>query len=131
MAANDIIGDALTRIRNAHQRSYKDVNLIYSKLVLRIAEILKEKGYIEEIEVKEEKVGQSIDIKLKYVDGKPAISNLKRISKPGLRKYTIYKNIPRVLNGLGFAILSTPEGVISDDEARKKNVGGELLCTIY
>lgn len=127
---NDPIADALTRIRNAHERGYKTVNVLNSRLVSSIVEILKKEGYIENFEVDSDDK-QLLVLNLKYENRIPAIRNLKRISKPGLRKYVGYTEIPKVLNGLGIAILSTPNGIITGKEAQEQKVGGEFLCTIY
>ena len=123
----DPIADMLTRIRNAHMALHKEVVVPKSKMKLRIAEILKEEGYIEGFE----ELDRDIKIKLKYVDGKPAIQGLKRISKPGRRIYVGVKEIPRVQNGLGICIVSTSRGVLEGEEARRLNVGGELICEIW
>ncbi len=123
----DPIADMLSRIRNAHMALHKEVVIPTSKMKFRIVEILKEEGYIEDF-VKEEK---GIKIKLKYVDGKPAIVGLKRMSKPGRRIYVGVKEIPRVQNGLGICIVSTPKGVLEGEQARRQNVGGELICQIW
>lgn len=132
MTANDPIADTLTRIRNAHMRSYKTVTVMHSKMIGSILEILKVEGYVEDFaESADDKGFKTFNVGLKYQEGRPAIRNLKRISKPGLRKYIGYKNIPRVLNGLGISILSTPQGVVSGSKAKADKLGGELLCTIY
>ena len=123
----DPIADMLTRIRNAHMALHKEVVVPKSKMKLRIAEILKEEGYIEGFE----ELDKDIKIKLKYVDGKPAIQGLKRVSKPGRRIYVGVKEIPRVQNGLGICIVSTSRGVLEGEEARRLNVGGELICEIW
>ncbi len=123
----DPIADMLTRIRNAHMALHKEVVVPKSKMKLRIAEILKEEGYIEGFE----ELDRDIKIKLKYVDGKPAIQGLKRISKPGRRIYVGVKEIPRVQNGLGICIVSTSRGVLEGEEAKRLNVGGELICEIW
>ncbi len=123
----DPIADMLTRIRNAHMALHKEVVVPKSKMKVRITEILKEEGYIEDFELGE----REIKIKLKYVDGKPAIQGLKRISKPGRRIYVGAKEIPRVQNGLGICIVSTSKGVLEGEQARRLNVGGELICQIW
>ncbi len=123
----DPIADMLTRIRNAHMALHKEVVVPKSKMKLRIAEILREEGYIEDFE----ELDRDIKIKLKYVDGKPAIQGLKRVSKPGRRIYVGVKEIPRIQNGLGICIVSTPRGVLEGEEARRLNVGGELICEIW
>lgn len=136
MAVTDPIADYLTRIRNAQQAGHRIVDIPASKLKKRITEILYDQGFILKYKF-EDGVGKGkqgiIKIALKYnaQTKQPAITHLKRISKPGLRKYTSSENLPRVLNGLGIAILSTSKGVITDKEARKEHVGGEVLCHIY
>ncbi|GET31076.1 30S ribosomal protein S8 [Prolixibacter sp. SD074] len=130
----DPIADYLTRLRNALKAKHKVVEIPASNLKIEMTKILKEKGYILNYKIDEEKNYQgSIKIALKYhpVDGTPAIKTLKRISKPGLRRYCDTDSIPRVLNGLGVAILSTSKGVITDKEAKDMNVGGEILCYVY
>lgn len=130
----DPIADYLTRLRNAIMAKHKVVEIPASNTKKEITKILKEKGYILNYKIDEEKNFQgSIKIALKYhpVDGTPAIKTLKRVSKPGLRRYCDTNSIPRVLNGLGIAIISTSKGVITDKEAGELNVGGEILCYVY
>lgn len=128
---NDPISDLLTQIRNASMARKHTIELPFSRMKYAVAEIVSKEGYIGKVE----KVGQEpkymIRIALKYDGGMPAITGLKRISKPGLRWYVNKKEIPTVVGGMGVAILSTPEGVMSGREARKKGIGGELLCTIW
>jgi small subunit ribosomal protein S8 len=124
---NDPIADMLTRIRNAILRGSRDVMLPSSNINTNILKVLKEKGYIKEFEIE----GGNVKILLKYKKGISKISGIKRVSKPSLRVYTSYKKIPRVLNGLGMSILSTPEGIVSDDIARKKKIGGEIICRVW
>ena len=127
----DTIGDFLTRLRNALKARHKYVDVPASKLKLAMGEILREQGYIESIErVADDKQG-ILRVTLKYTNGVPAIMGLKRISTPGLRKYTGATELPRVLSGLGIAILSTPKGVMTDKQARSANVGGEVLCYVW
>jgi small subunit ribosomal protein S8 len=127
----DTIGDFLTRLRNALKARHKYVDVPASKLKLAMGEILREQGYIESIErIVDDKQG-ILRVTLKYTNGVPAIMGLKRISTPGLRKYTGATELPRVLSGLGIAILSTPKGVMTDKQARSANVGGEVLCYIW
>ena len=128
---NDPIADLLTRIRNAQQRSQKEIALPASKMVVAIAEILQQEGFVTAAEVDKQAAGTELIIKLKYEDGKPMMSNLKRVSKPGLRKYVGYRDIPKVLNGLGINILSTPKGIMTGKQARVEKVGGEYLCNIW
>ena len=130
---SDPIADMLTRIRNANVRKHDTVDVPVSKMKLAIADILVNEGYIEKYELIGEAHKQVIRISLKYAANKSerVISGLKRISKPGLRVYAGKENMPKVLGGLGTAIISTNEGVITDKEARKKGVGGEVLCFIW
>ncbi|MCH7534518.1 MAG: 30S ribosomal protein S8 [Bacteroidetes bacterium] len=129
----DPIADFLTRIRNAVNAKHRVVDIPASNLKKEMTKILFEKGYIMNYKFEELKPQDNIKIALKYhpTSNVPAIKNLKRISKPGLRSYTDSKGLPRVLNGLGIAIVSTSKGVMSDKEARKQNVGGEVLCHVY
>ena len=124
----DPIADMLTRIRNANQMHNKEVSMPTSKMKVEIAKILNEEGFIEGFEVKE----NTLTLTLKYGENKErVITGLKRISKPGLRVYAESKEIPKVLNGLGIAIISTPKGVMTDKLARKNNVGGEVIAYIW
>jgi small subunit ribosomal protein S8 len=127
----DTIGDFLTRLRNALKARHKYVEVPASKLKLAMSEILREQGYIDSVERIEDGKQGILKIMLKYTNGAPAIMGLKRISTPGLRKYTPAQEAPRVLSGLGIAILSTPKGVMTDKQARQANVGGEVLCYIW
>jgi small subunit ribosomal protein S8 len=128
----DTIGDFLTRLRNAISARHKYVIVPASNLKFAISEILREQGYIESVERADGASGQGeLRITLKYTGGNPAIIGLRRISTPGLRKYTKAKETPRVLAGLGIAILSTPKGLMTDKQARQENVGGEVLCHIW
>jgi small subunit ribosomal protein S8 len=132
MAISDPLGDMLTRIRNAQMRSRPRVTTPASKLRERVLEVMQEEGYIRGYSRTDYEDGKSeIEIELKYFDGKPVIRNLKRISKPGRRVYSSVDELPTVANGLGVAILSTPKGVMSDSQARRENVGGEVLCSIF
>lgn len=130
-ATTDPIADFLTRLRNARAGSNETVTAPYSKLKGEIARILKQEGYITDYEVDTSGAHPVLNIRLKMSHKTPAITGLKRISKPGLRKYVGSKEVPRVLGGLGIAILSTSSGIMTDREARKKNVGGELLAYIW
>jgi small subunit ribosomal protein S8 len=133
MGMTDPIADMLTRIRNANKARFKTVNISMSQMNMNIAKVLKKTGYINNYDkVKNEKGRQMLEIILKYPDAKrTVITNIKRISKPGRRVYVPADSIPKVLNGLGIAILSTSKGVITDAEARELNVGGEILCNIW
>ena len=130
---NDIIADMLTRIRNANQMKYDTVEVLGSKMTTEIARILKEEGYINDYKVNETSNGNTITINLKYTEGKKTrvITGLKRISKSGLRVYAKAAELPRVINGLGIAIISTSEGIMTDRDARKKGLGGEVLAYIW
>ena len=130
---NDRIADMLTRIRNANQMKYDKVTVLSSKTNIEIARILKEEGYISDYTVNEDAAGSTIELGLKYADNKKerVIIGLKRISRPGLRVYAKHNELPRVLNGLGIAIISTSEGIMTDKDARAKNLGGEVLAYIW
>ena len=128
----DPIADMLTRIRNANQMRYKEVEVPASKIKLEIARILKETGFIEDFKIKKNNVQNIIVLNLKYGQNKDrVITGLKRISKPGLRVYAKTEELPRVLNGLGIAIISTSKGIMTDKEARKESLGGEVLAYIW
>ena len=130
--ANDPIADMLTRIRNANQMRYKEVEVPASKIKIEIARILKAEGFIADYKIKKNDVQSIIVISLKYGDRKErVITGLKRISKPGLRVYAKASELPRVLNGLGIAIISTSHGVMTDKEARKESLGGEVMAYIW
>ncbi|MBR2890820.1 MAG: 30S ribosomal protein S8 [Bacilli bacterium] len=131
MVMTDPIADMLTRIRNAIQRKHETVSVPASKLKIEILRVLKEEGYISNYEkIEDEKQGM-ISITLKYVEKTPVIKGLKRISKPGLKVYAKRNELPKVLNGLGVAIVSTSRGVMSDRSARKENLGGEVLAFVW
>ena len=128
----DRIADMLTRIRNANQMRYETVEVLGSKATLGIAEILKREGYIADFVYEKNVKGDKLNITLKYGAKKErVITGLKRISKPGLRVYAKNDEIPKVLNGLGIAIISTSKGIMTDKEARKQNIGGEVLAYIW
>ena len=128
----DPIGDMLTRIRNGQMRSLNKINVPFSNFRLKILEVLKKEGYIINFNISDDKNKiKSILVDLKYYEGQPVIKEIKRISKPGRRVYSRATSIPKVMNGLGLAILSTPKGVMSDTEARKNNVGGEIICRVF
>ena len=129
---NDPIGDMLTRIRNAQMRGKSTVSTPASKLRAWVLDVLADEGYIRGYEKTTSTDGHgAIEISLKYFDGVPVIRELKRVSKPGRRVYLGVKDIPQVRQGLGVSIVSTPQGVMSDVNARAKNVGGEVLCTVF
>lgn len=131
MAVTDPIADYLTRLRNAAAAHHKSVQVPASKILTEISRILKEYGYIKDYQVIEDGKQGILEIQLRYSHGRPAFHELKRVSKPGRRIYRGVKEIPRVKSGLGIAILSTPKGVMTDKEARRFNVGGEVLCTVW
>ena len=132
MSLNDPLGDMLTRIRNAYGRKKTKVSTPASRLRMRVLEVLKSEGYIRGYETTEHKDGRNeLEIELKYFDGAPVIREIARVSKPGRRVYVAVKNLPRVNNGLGITILSTPKGVMADHQAREQNVGGEILCSVF
>jgi small subunit ribosomal protein S8 len=132
MSFTDPIADMLTRIRNASSARHEKVLVPSSGLKIRIAEVLRDEGFIKDFLVHQDGPQGAITIMLKYnPDREPAISDIKRVSKPGLRRYVPTESIPKVLNGLGIAILSTSKGVLVDREARKQKVGGELICTVW
>ena len=128
----DPIADMLTRIRNANMVSHPSVEMPSSKLKVALARLLKEEGFIVGHEEKVEGSFKTLSIELKYDENnKPVITNLKRVSKPGLRSYCKAKNLPQVLGGLGVAVVSTSKGLLTDRKARKENLGGEVLAYIY
>ena len=132
MSLNDPIGDLITRIRNAQMRNKPKVVSPGSKLRESVLEVLKSEGYIRGYASVEHTGGRSeLEIELKYFDGEPVIREISRISKPGRRVYASVKALPRINNGLGVSILSTPKGVMADHAARDANVGGEILCTVF
>ncbi len=131
MAMNDPIGDLLTRIRNAQMRNKSKVSSPNSRLRESVLDVLKSEGYIRGYAVVEREGRSEIEIELKYFDGEPVIREIERVSKPGRRVYTSVKNMPRINNGLGVTIVSTPKGVMADHDARDANVGGEILCTVF
>jgi small subunit ribosomal protein S8 len=131
MAMNDPIGDLLSRIRNAQMRNKSKVTSPNSRLRESVLEVLKTEGYIRGYAVVEKDGRSEIEIELKYFDGEPVIREIERVSKPGRRVYTSVRNMPRINNGLGVTIVSTPKGVMADHDARDANVGGEILCTVF
>ena len=129
---NDPIGDMLTRLRNGSRARHDKVVVPHSNLKLEIIKVLKSEGFIGDYTVHERKPQSEISVQLKYgPDRAPAITGIRRVSKPGLRRYVNVREIPEVLGGMGISILSTSRGVMVDTEARKQKVGGELLCTVY
>ena len=132
MNVTDPIADMLTRIRNASAARHKELTLPSSRVKREIARILADEGFIESYDLATEGIQEMLSLRLKYVEGRtPVVSGLKRISKPGLRVYARKTEIPRVLGGLGLAILSTSHGIMTGSEARKQNLGGEVLCYVW
>ena len=132
MSMNDPLGDMITRIRNAQMRNKPKVSSPGSRLRESVLEVLKTEGYIRGYASVEHSSGRSeLEIELKYFDGAPVIREIARVSKPGRRVYASVKALPRINNGLGVSILSTPKGVMADHAARDANVGGEILCTVF
>jgi len=128
----DPIGDMFTRIRNGQMRFLNTIDLPASNFRLKILEVLKQEGYITNYALeKNEKNKKNLKVDLKYYEGHPVIKEIKRVSKPGRRVYSKADSIPKIQNGLGLAILSTPKGVMSDIEARKNNLGGEIICKVF
>jgi small subunit ribosomal protein S8 len=130
MSMSDPIADMLTRIRNAQRAEKVSVVVPLSKVKSAIAQVLKDEGYIEDFKVRDDSGKSFLDIGLKYYAGKPVIERIERVSRPGLRIYKPAKDIPQVLNGLGVAIVSTSQGVMTDRKARATGVGGEVLCIV-
>ncbi|MBT7947720.1 MAG: 30S ribosomal protein S8 [Porticoccaceae bacterium] len=130
MSMQDPISDMLTRIRNAHHRSKSDVVMPSSKLKASLAKVLQDEGYISGFSVSDE-VKPSLTVELKYFEGKPVIEEINRASKPSLRVYAGTKDLPKVRSGLGVAIVSTSQGVMTDRAARAAGIGGEVLCTVF
>lgn len=130
MSMQDPIADMLTRIRNAQARAKREVNIPSSKLKTGIAGILKEEGYITDYKLTEEGNKTTLTVELKYFEGKPVIEMLRRVSRPSLRRYSGKDDLPKVMNGLGTAIISTNKGVMTDRTARAQGVGGEVLCIV-
>ena len=132
MTLVDPIGDMLTRIRNGQMRSLNKINIPFSNFRLKILEVLKKEGYIIDFNIDNgKKKIKFLSVDLKYYEGQPVIKEIKRVSKPGRRVYSKATSIPKVLNGLGLAILSTSKGVMSDVDAIKNNLGGEIICRVF
>ncbi len=132
MAFNDALSDMLARIKNAHKARKSFTSCYKSKLNLNVLNVLKEEGYIRDFKNIEVRKGiNNIQIDLKYYNGTPVIKNIKRVSKPGIRVYSKISDLPKIYGGLGITILSTPKGVMSDNQARINNVGGEILCEVF
>ena len=131
MSLSDPIGDMIARIKNAQLRNHKKVQLPSSKFKIKIAEVLKSEGYIIDYKVSQESNKPYLEISLKYNSGNPVISLIQRVSKPGRRIFSRADSLPKINNGLGIAIISTPKGVMTDIDARKQKVGGEIICKVF
>ena len=131
MSLSDPIGDMIARIKNASLRNYKKVEIPSSKFKSKIADVLKSEGYIIDYKIEPIEGKDKLLIDLKYNSGNPVINSIQRISKPGRRIFSSAESLPKVSNGLGIAIISTPKGVMTDQEARKNQVGGEIICKVF
>ena len=131
MSLSDPIGDMLSRIRNSQMRNIKKVEIPSSKFKIKIAEVLKNEGYIINYNVSKNEKKPCLEISLKYNLGNPVISTIERISKPGRRIFSSAESLPKINNGLGIAIISTPKGVMTDVNARKQKIGGEIICKVF
>ena len=131
MSLSDPIGDMIARIKNASLRNYRKVEMPSSKFKTKIADVLKNEGYIVNYKVQNMEGKDNLLIDLKYNSGNPVINSIQRISKPGRRIFSSAESLPKVSNGLGIAIISTPKGVMTDQDARKNQVGGEIICKVF
>jgi small subunit ribosomal protein S8 len=131
MSLSDPIGDMIARIKNAQMRNHKKVDLPSSNFKAQIANVLKTEGFITEFKINKETNKPVLSIDLKYHSGNPVISNFERVSKPGRRIFSSAESLPKINNGLGIAIVSTPKGVMTDIDARKQKVGGEIICKVF
>ena len=131
MSLSDPVGDMLARIKNSQVRNHKKVQLPSSKFKVKIVEVLKNEGYIIDFKVDNDEKKPNLEINLKYNLGNPVISNIERISKPGRRIFSSAESLPKINNGLGIAIVSTPKGVMTDVDARKQKIGGEIICKVF
>ena len=131
MSLSDPIGDMIARIKNAQSRSHKKVELPSSNFKMRIADILKNEGFIKDYKINKEDNKSVLSLELKYHSGNPVISTFERVSKPGRRIFSSAEGLPKINNGLGIAIISTPKGVMTDIDARKQRVGGEIICKVF
>ena len=131
MSLSDPIGDMIARIKNAQSRNHKKVELPSSNFKTKIAGILKNEGFIKEFKVNSENKKSTLTLELKYHSGNPVISAFERVSKPGRRIFSSAESLPKINNGLGIAIISTPKGVMTDIDARKQRVGGEIICKVF
>ena len=131
MSLNDPIGDMIARIKNAQLRNHKKIELPSSNFKVKIADVLKNEGYIIDYKTFSELNKSKLEISLKYHYGNPVISSIQRVSKPGRRIFSSADSLPRINNGLGIAIVSTPKGVMTDMDARKQKIGGEIICKVF
>jgi len=131
MSLSDPIGDMIARVKNAQDRNHKKVELPSSNFKAKIADILKNEGFIKDFKVNSENNKSVLSLELKYHSGNPVISTFERISKPGRRIFSSAEGLPKINNGLGIAIISTPKGVMTDIDARKQRVGGEIICKVF
>ena len=132
MSLSDPIGDMIARVKNAQERNHKKVELPSSNFKTKIANILKNEGFIKDFKINQEENNKStLSLELKYYSGNPVISAFERISKPGRRIFSSAEGLPKINNGLGIAIISTPKGVMTDIDARKQKVGGEIICKVF
>ena len=131
MSLSDPIGDMISRIKNAQARNHKKVELPSSNFKTKIADILKNEGFIKDFKVFDEEKKPVLSLELKYHYGNPVISNFERVSKPGRRIFSSADSLPKINNGLGIAIISTPKGVMTDMDARKQKIGGEIICKVF
>ena len=131
MSLSDPIGDMIARIKNAQMRNNKVVELPSSNFKVKISEVLKSEGYIIDYKINNNEKKPTLAINLKYHSGNPVISKIERISKPGRRIFSSAESLPKINNGLGIAIISTPKGVMSDIDARKQKIGGEIICKVF
>jgi|TARA_B100001059_G_scaffold131889_1_gene132001 small subunit ribosomal protein S8 len=131
MSLSDPIGDMIARIKNAQERNHKKVDLPSSNFKAKIADILKNEGFIKDFKINEQDKKSILTLELKYHSGNPVISTFERVSKPGRRIFSSAEGLPKINNGLGIAIVSTPKGVMTDIDARKQRVGGEIICKVF
>ncbi len=131
MSLSDPIGDMIARVKNAQSRNHKSVKLPSSNFKIKIAEILKNEGFVKDFKVNSENNKNLLSLELKYHSGNPVINTFERVSKPGRRIFSSAEGLPKINNGLGIAIVSTPKGVMTDLDARKQRVGGEIICKVF
>ena len=131
MSLNDPIGDMIARMKNSQLRNHKIVELPSSNFKIKIAEVLKNEGFIIDFKVSTDEKKPKLEIQLKYNYGTPVISSIQRVSKPGRRIFSSAESLPKINNGLGIAIVSTPKGVMTDIDARKQKIGGEIICNVF